>query len=141
MRRRRERRWQLTGRIDAARIPDLENRRIAHVLIAADDVISAARIVVLGVAPVGWRNRVGPETDCGRIAIEAIARDDVVLAVLDRDAGPVQSKVVVTDLGVLAVAAPPAVLIPPRPIRDDPVAAERRLDAVQPQPDHRESGV
>ena len=61
---------------------------------------------------------------------EAVGRNHIVLAVLDRDAGAVAVEVVRVDARREAVAAPHAVFAPPQAVAGDGVAAEGRLDAV-----------
>ena len=86
---------------------------------------------MLGVSPVGWLDRVGPQPNSGRVELELVARDHVILAVLDRHARAVAVEIVPQDFRLVAIASPHTVLTPPRTIGDDLVAAERGLHAVR----------
>src|SRR5438876_5989069 len=94
-------------------------------------VIAAARVMVLRIAPIGWLDRIGPQTNRRRVVIEPVAHDRIVLTVFDRHTGAIAPEIVAANLGLVAISGPHAVLTPPRAIRDDPVSAERRLDAIR----------
>ena len=86
---------------------------------------------MLRIAPVGRLDRIGPQPNRRGVAIEPVVGDDIVLPVLDGDAGVVSAKIVPHDFGLVGIAAPHAVLAAPGAVRDDLVAAERCLDAVR----------
>src|SRR5206468_3218007 len=92
--------------------------------------IAAPRVVVLRVAPIRRLDRVGPESNRRRVVVEHVLSNRVVLTVLDRDPGAVAAKVILPDVGVVAVATPHTVLTAPRLVRDDRVTRERGLDPV-----------
>src|SRR5439155_8543776 len=103
---------------------------VAEENILRDVIVVAAGIAVLGIAPVRRLDRIGPQPDRRGVVVEAVSRNHIVLAVLDRDPGAVAAEVVRGDTGLEAVAAPHAIFAPPQAVAGDGVAAERRLDAV-----------
>ena len=65
--------------------------------VALDAIPHAARVATLRVLPVGRLDGIGPELNRRAVAQEAIVRDRVLLAVLDRDPNSIPRKVIVDD--------------------------------------------
>src|SRR5688500_16985355 len=82
---------------------------------------------MLGVAPVGRLHAVPPEVDRRRIAVERIANDPDVLAMLDRDALDVPHKGIPQYDRLPGVAAPETVPRAFDAIPHEGVPRERRL--------------
>src|SRR6266513_702083 len=118
----RRRRRGRTDSIHAGRVANGHSRLISQKLVSEDAVIAAAGVVVLRIAPIRRRNRVGPQANGSRVVVEAVLGDRIVLAVLARDPSAVAVKIVAADLGFVAVSAPDTVLTAPRAIPDDLVA-------------------
>src|SRR5712664_4763884 len=94
-------------------------------------VIAAARVVMLGIAPVGRLDGIGPQANRRRVVIEPVAGDRVVLAVFGRHAGAIALEIVAANLRLVTISRPHAVLASPGALGEYLVAAERRLDAVR----------
>ena len=110
---------------------NLERDGVADKRIPGNQVVAAARVSMLRVAPVRILRGVLPEMDCRLVAVEVVLRDPVVLPVLDGNRLDVVARsALAVDPRVEAVATPDAVRAIVDPVADDHVAAERRLDAV-----------
>ena len=116
----------------------IERRRLAHAPsrmviakgVAGDAIVAAARVALLGIHPVRRLDRVRPEIDRGRVAAKGVARDRVVLPMLDGDRHTVAGEAVAGDLALVAVAAPDAMIVPLDDVGHEPIATECRLDPV-----------
>src|SRR5690606_22142673 len=96
--------------------------------VAKDHVVARSGIACPGIAPVTGLDPVPPEPDRGGVAVEAVAHDPHLLAVLDRDRLVVVTEVVGYELCLPGVAAPSAVPVLLDAIGHEHVAGEGGLD-------------
>ena len=100
-------------------------------LVRRDARVPAVRVTMLGISPVARLDLVAPQANRGAVALEAVRRDLVVLAMLDRDPRAIPREAVPHDLRFVAVSAPQPVVAPHRAIAHERVPAERRLHRVR----------